>query len=164
MTPLLSNRSLYVICLQILFICSCSESKNKSLVVKQQDEKTEEGLKKAINRLIEPDENFGIPALNAIYHDDMVVIMIDENDNKNIFRKKAFKRLIASKLEGEERTKNTWAKFIHTEVNQDKGHIVVKRRVNLTDQKNELTVILDFVWEDNRWQIIRENILSQPLN
>ncbi|TGV01317.1 hypothetical protein [Flavivirga rizhaonensis] len=81
--------------------------------------------------------------------------------NKNVFRKDAFKKLIASKLEGEERTKNTWAKFIHTEVNGDTGHIVVKRRVNLTDKTSELTVILDFVWEDNRWQIIRENILSQ---
>ena len=131
--------------------------------MEQQDEKTEEGLKKAIYRLIEPDENFGIAALDSIYHDDMVVVMIDANDNKNVFRKEAFKKLIASKLEGEERTKNTWAKFIHTEINQDKGHIVVKRRVNLTEQKSELTVILDFVWEDNRWQIIRENILSHPL-
>ncbi|WP_271783853.1 hypothetical protein [Aquimarina algiphila] len=128
--------------------------------MKQQDEKTEEGLKKAIYRLIEPDENFCMASLDAIYHDDMIVIMIDQNENKTIFRKDAFKKLIASKLEGEERTKNTWAKFIHTEVNQDKGHIVVKRRVNLTEENNELTVILDFVWEDNRWQIIREVIFS----
>ena len=131
--------------------------------MREQDEKTVKGLKKAINRLIEPDENFGMDALDAIYHDDMVVVMIDENDNKNVFQKDAFKKLIASKLEGEERTKNTWAKFIHIEVNKDKGHIVVKRRINLTDQKNELTVFLDFLWLEDRWQIIRENILSRSL-
>ncbi|TMM55788.1 nuclear transport factor 2 family protein [Maribacter algarum] len=131
--------------------------------MKKQDEKTELGLKRAINRLIEPDENFGVAQLDAIYHDDMMVIMIDPNDNKTTFKKDAFKELIASKLEGEERTKNSWAKFIHLEVNEDRGHIVVKRRVNFTEEKSELIVILDFVWEDNRWQIIRENILIQPL-
>ncbi|WP_299439817.1 hypothetical protein [uncultured Aquimarina sp.] len=128
--------------------------------MKQQDEQTEKGLIKSINRLIEPDENFGLATLDSIYHNDMIVIMIDQNDNKNIFKKDEFKTLIASKLEGEERTKNTWAKFIHTEVNQDKGHIVVKRRVSLTEENNELTVILDFVWEENRWQIIREVIFG----
>ena len=132
--------------------------------MQQQDEKTEEGLKKVINRLIEPDEDFGIATLDAIYHDDMIVVMIDENDHKSIFRKEAFKKLIASKLEGDERTKNTWAKFIHIEVNKDNGHIVVKRRINLTNRINELTVILDFLWFNNRWQIIRETILSKPFN
>lgn len=129
----------------------------------QKDEKTEKGLVKAINRLIEPDEDFGIAVLDSIYHKDMIVIMIDENDRKTVFRKKAFMELISSKLQGDEGTNNTWAKFIHTEVNQDRGHIVVKRRVKLTEEKSELTVILDFVWEDNRWQITRENILSKPI-
>lgn len=137
---------------------SCNESKKQITTMKILDEKTELGLIKAINRLIEPDENFGMATLDAIYHDDMTVIMIDKNDEETIFKKDAFKKLIASRLEGEERTKNTWAKFIHTEVNQDKGHIVVKRRVNLTEEKSELIVILDFVWQDNRWQITREVI------
>jgi hypothetical protein len=137
---------------------SCNESKKQNTTMKLLDKKTELGLIKAINRLIEPDENFGMATLDAIYHDDMTVIMIDKNDDETIFKKDAFKKLVASRLEGEERTKNTWAKFIHTEVNLDKGHIIVKRRVNLTEEKSELTVILDFVWQDNRWQITREVI------
>lgn len=159
MTLSIVNRLLSVVLLSIVMF-SCNESKNKNSRMKKQDEKTELGLKKALNRLIEPDENFGIAQLDAIYHDDMIVIMIDPNDNKTIFKKEAFKKLIASKLEGEERTKNTWARFIHSEVNQDKGHIVVKRRINLTEEKSELIVVLDFVWEENRWQIIREVIFS----
>ncbi len=159
MTTLTVNRLLGVVVLSIVMF-SCNEYKNENSKMKKQDEKTELGLKKALNRLIEPDENFGIAQLDAIYHDDMIVIMVDPNDNKTIFKKEAFKKLIASKLEGEERTKNTWAKFIHSEVNQDKGHIVVKRRINLTEEKSELIVILDFVWEENRWQIIREVIFS----
>lgn len=128
--------------------------------MKLQDEKTVSGLKKALYRLIEPDENFGLETLDSIYHNDMLVIMIDEEDTKNEFRKEEFKKLIASKLEGEQRTNNTWAKFIHLEVNNDKGHIVVKRKINLTDKQKEITVILDFVWEENRWQIIREVIFT----
>lgn len=127
------------------------------------DEKTEEGLLVAINRLIEPDDNFSIATLDSIYHDDMVVIMFDEEGNKNVFNKEAFKILIASKLEDKMNKKNSWAKFLHVELNQEKGHIVVKRRVNLTETKSELTVILDFVWEDDRWQIIRENIFSHSI-
>ena len=53
---------------------------------------------------------------------------------------------------------------IYSYVNKDNGHIKVKRRVNLTDRKNELTVFLDFIWSDNLCQIIRENILSNPLD
>lgn len=157
MTLSLANR-LSTLLLVSLMMLSCNESKKQITTMKLLDEKTELGLIKAINKLIEPDESFGMATLDAIYHDDMIVIMIDKNDDETIFKKDAFKKLIASKLEGEERTKNTWAKFIHTEVNQDKGHIVVKRRVNLTEEKSELTVILDFVWEDNRWQITREVI------
>ncbi len=153
------NQTLNILLISLV-IFSCNEPKNQISYMKQQDEQTEKGLIKSINRLIEPDENFGLATLDSIYHNDMIVIMIDQNDNKNIFKKDEFKTLIASKLEGEERTKNTWAKFIHTEVNQDKGHIVVKRRVSLTEENNELTVILDFVWEENRWQIIREVIFG----
>ncbi len=127
------------------------------------DQKTEEGLVKAINRLIQPSEDFGIKDLESIYHQDMVVVMLDENNQKVVFRKEAFMQLIAAKLEEEGGKSNTWAQFLHTEVQQDQGHIIVKRRIDLLHQKSELTVILDFVWEDDRWQITRETIFSQPL-
>ncbi len=147
-----------------LLLFSCKDPKNQNQNMKHQDEQTEKGLIKAINRLIKPDKNFSLATLDSIYHDDMIVIMIDQNDNKNILKKDEFMTLIASKLEGEERTKNTWAKFIHTEVNQNNGHIVVKRRVNLTEKNNELTVILDFLWEEDHWQITREVIFTHPKN
>ncbi|MEM9363008.1 MAG: hypothetical protein AAGA43_10245 [Bacteroidota bacterium] len=126
-------------------------------------EKTEEGLLRAIKTLIEPDENFDLGTLDSIYHKDMVVIMLDQDDNKNIFKKPAFMELIGSKLKKEDRNENKWAKFFHSEVNGNKGHILVKRRNKLVQDTMELIVILDFVWEDNRWQVIREIIFSQAI-
>ena len=91
MTSSIVNRLLSVVVLSIVMF-SCNEYKNENSKMKKQDEKTELGLKKALNRLIEPDESFGIAQLDAIYHDDMIVIMIDPNDNKTIFKKEAFKK------------------------------------------------------------------------
>ncbi len=91
---LLANRSSLIILLLSLMMYSCTEPKNQVPIMKNQDQNTVEGLKQAINRLIEPDENFGVATLDEIYHDDMVVIMMDENDNKKVFRKEAFKKLI----------------------------------------------------------------------
>ena len=85
---------------------SCNNLEQNKSDLKLQDEQTEAGLILAINRLIRPDDDFSIATLDSIYHDNMVVIMTDENDNKNIFHEKAFKELIASKLEGEERNNN----------------------------------------------------------
>lgn len=135
--------------------------KNVDNSMKKENNKTEEGLLKAIKTLIEPYENFGLATLDSIYHKDMIVVMLDENDNKSTFNKPAFMELIASKLKKEDSNENKWAKFLHTEVNGNKGHIIVKRRNKLVKDTMELLVILDFVWADNRWQIIRESIFSK---
>ena len=130
----------------------------------QKDEKTEVGLKKAIGRLITPDANFGINDLDSIYHEDMVVVMIDEKDNKAVFYKEKFKHMIAKKLNTKDGQDNTWVKFHHTEIMGDKAFMVMTRKVNITGEKRKLQVSLDFVWEDMRWQITKENIYSQPLD
>lgn len=127
------------------------------------NEKTEEGLRRAIQKLITPDKDFGVKDLDEIYHDDMVIIMIDEQDNKQVYNKKEFMKIIEDKLATDERDNNTWVKFHYVEVNGDKGHTVMKRKVNLTGEKRKIHVSIDYVWEDNRWQITRENLYLQPL-
>jgi|GEM_PF-342280 len=150
--------------LAVLLIClqySCDPiEKNNDMSI---NEKTEAGLKKSIEKLIAPDDDYGIEDLDAIYHKDMIVILIDHLDNKKLFRKDEFMSMIAKKVEEKDEEDNTWVQFHHIDVTDDKGLIIMKRKVNLTGKKSQLHASIDFVWEDNRWQIIRENILSQPL-
>lgn len=128
------------------------------------DEKTEEGLKKAITRLIAPSKDYGIKDLDALYHNNMVVVMVDEKEHTAIFYKEEFKKLIAATLNAKNKQSNTWVHFHHTEINENSAFMVMKRKVNLTGEKRNLHVCLDFVWEGDRWQIIKENIYSQPLD
>lgn len=162
----------YYLRTHLLFLIVCTgahninaQSKNAKINMTHDDKKTEEGLKASLNQLINPDENFGRDELKLIYHDELVVIMIDTKDNKNVFRKPEFVALIGTKLDNKEEHKsNNWAKFHHIEVNGNKGYIIVERKLNLTGSKTKLLVAIDFVWENKRWQIIRENIYAQELN
>ncbi len=78
--------------------------------------------------------------------------------------KEAFKDLFKSKKEQGAPPLNTWAEFNHIEVIQDKGHVIVTRKVNLTGEERKLVLSIDLVWEANRWQVVREVIFSQPLS
>lgn len=150
-----------ILFLTVSLIYSCNESKTKTM--EQNNEKTEAGLKRAVQKLITPDKDFGVKDLDAIYHDDMIVIIIDDQDNKQVFNKKEFIKIIESKLKTDESENNKWVKFHHVEVNQNKGLTIMTRKVNLTGEKRKLHVSIDYVWESNRWQITREHLYSQPL-
>ncbi|WP_109299134.1 hypothetical protein [Aquimarina sp. AU474] len=120
---------------------------------------SEIGLKQTIENLIEAGTSFDVEQLDRIYHEDLQVIMIDDQEQKTITDKKSFKELFSSKKENGDPPLNTWRKFNHIEVNNNLGHVIVMRRVNLTGQERKLILSIDLIWSENRWQVTREVIL-----
>ena len=144
---------------------SNAQSQNIEIKMTHKDIKTEEGLEASLQRLITPDKDFGRDDLQEIYHEDMNVIIIDDKGSKNEFRKPTFMDLIGGKIDNrEEHKSNNWAKFHHINIEGDNGHVIVERKLNLTGTKTKLLVNIDFIWQDERWQITREVIYSQEIN
>ena len=124
----------------------------------EKNKQNKEGLMETIESLIKAGTSFDIAALDQIYHNDLQIIMINNKKDKMIADKQAFKNLFKEKLDNGDAPLNTWASYIHTEVNKDHGHIIVLRRVNLTGVEKEIIINIDLIWEDERWQVIREVI------
>ena len=120
--------------------------------------KTVEGLKLTINDLIKAGTSFDINVLDVIYHKDLKIIMLSNKSDKIIADKEAFKNVFKEKLKNGDESLNTWANFIHLAVDDNKGHVIVTRKVNLTGVEKEMVVNIDLIWENNKWQVIREVI------
>ena len=129
----------------------------------QQQMKNIEGLKESLNHLIHAEKAVDIQLFDNLYHVDMKVLMVNEDGSKMIFDKAAFMQLIEGRLKEGNIQENSSAQFNHVEVSGNLGHIAITRKVNLTGHQNKLVLSIDFVWEDNRWQITREVIFSQTI-
>jgi len=105
--------------------------------------------------------NTGI--LDEIYHDDMKVIMLSPDDEVSVSDKVAFKQVILSALRENNGSIGTWAKFHHITVDGDTAHVLVSRRNELTGADMQITLGIDLVQSQGRWQITREVILTRPL-
>lgn len=121
-------------------------------------------LKKTIEDLIKAGTTFDVEQLELIYHKELQVIMIDVGGQKMISNKESFKELFSMKRKNGEPPLNTWAEFYHIQVNDNSGHVIVNRKVNLTGEEQNLTLSIDLVWEADRWQVIREVIVAQPID
>ena len=125
------------------------------------DPRTKE-VKQAIDALIQTATTYDIETLETIYHNDLEVIMVDTDDNVNTADKAAFKGLFKSKGEAGDPPMNTWAKYHRIDVDGDKAHVLLSRKNNLSGTNMILILSIDMVYEDNRWQVMREVIFLRP--
>ena len=100
--------------------------------------------------------------LEEIYHDDMQVIMLDPGDDVSLAGKTEFQEMVRSALEANNGTIGTWAKFHHVSVDGNKAHVLISRQNELTGPDMQITLGIDLVREQNRWQITREVIVTRP--
>ncbi len=115
-------------------------------------------LKNVIKRLIKAGTTFNIEELNHIYHKDLNVIMINKNGDKTISNKEDFKRLFQVKKDNNDQPLNTWVRFNHFSTNDNKGHAILTRKVNLTGKEEKIVLSIDFIKTNTNWQVIREVI------
>ncbi|WP_420571639.1 hypothetical protein [Kordia sp.] len=122
--------------------------------------KTTTGLQEAIEILIKAGTSFDLEKLDQLYHTDLQIIMFDVEKQKLLADKTAFMQMFEMKKAAEEQDLNTWAAIHHVQVNDNKGVVILDRKVNLTGTENLINLVIDFVWENDRWQVTREVILT----
>lgn len=119
-------------------------------------------VRQAIDDLIQTATTYDIKTLERIYHDTLHVVMIDNEYNVNTANKEAFKGLFASKRDAGDPPMNTWAKFHSIEVEASKAHVLLSRKNDLSGTNMDLTLSIDLIHEDGRWQVTREVIFLAP--
>ncbi|RKR07984.1 hypothetical protein CLV91_2749 [Maribacter vaceletii] len=122
----------------------------------------EEKIEQVIDDLIQTATTYDISKLDNIYHDKLKVVMIDIDDNVNIADKETFKNIFKSKKEAGDPPMNTWAKYHKIDVDGTNAHVLLSRKNNLSGVNQILTLSIDLLFEDNRWQVIREVIFLRP--
>jgi len=119
-------------------------------------------VQQAMDDLIQTATSYDIDELDRLYHDNMTVTMINTNDELSTANKEDFKALFRAKRDAGDPPMNTWAKYHSIEVNGDSAHVLLSRKNDLSGQDMILTLSIDFVNEDDRWQVIREVIFLRP--
>lgn len=119
-------------------------------------------VRAAVDELIATATSYDVDTLERIYHDKLSVIMIDTDHNVNLADKAAFKGLFASKRAAGDPPMNTWAKYHRIDVDGDTAHVLISRKNDLSGTNMDLMLSMDLVFEDARWQIMREVIFLRP--
>ena len=119
-------------------------------------------VKQTIESLINAGSTYKIDELDKIYHEDLHVVMVDEDDHVSIAKKEDFKNIFKAKLDAGAEPMNTWSKIHHIEADDQKAHVLVCRENDLNGHNLLLFLSIDLVFEDHRWQVIREVIFLRP--
>lgn len=125
-------------------------------------DRTEAGLRATIEALIDAGTSGDLSGLERIYHPDMKILMIDPAGTLTRFDKPKFMEMLASTMQDTNPDDHKWARFDAIEVNQEHGHVLITRKVPLAGDKAMLTLSIDLLDEDDRWQVTREVIVIQP--
>ena len=118
----------------------------------------EQAAKNVIDDLIKAGTSFDIKALDQIYHDSLSVMFIDTNGQVNLMNKKETKELFEKKRADGSAHLNTWARYDLISANEQSAHILISRKVNLTGSEQSITLSIDLLYTDQRWQVMREVI------
>lgn len=116
------------------------------------------GVRATIESLIDAGTTADISALKNIYHRDMQILMLDESGAVQRFDKPGFITMLEGSIGTTKADENRWADFHVVDETEAHGHVLITRKVTLGGQKKVLTLSIDLLREDDRWQVSREVI------
>lgn len=120
------------------------------------EEKSENTLKEAVKTLIKAGTTYDVQQLELTYHKNLKVFMVDENGQSNMLDKSTVLHMFQSKKDNGDTPLNDWMNFSNIELDDELGHTIITRKVNLTGKEQTFVFSIEWVWEDNRWQVSRE--------
>ncbi|WP_299076743.1 hypothetical protein [uncultured Ruegeria sp.] len=117
-------------------------------------------VKETLDGLIHGVSGHSFEVLDKLYHRDMqTYVLLNDGtlmrNDKNGFMAFIKDNMCALKDE------NPWVKYHLVEADDTHGHIVVSRKNNATGRYQLISLSIDFVLEDGRWQITREIIMTR---
>lgn len=116
-------------------------------------------LRRTMENLIQSASSQNFEILDRMYHDDMKIFMCAPGGVVHQSNKEQFTAQVIAKTQ-ERDEPMTWANFHFVEADEKHGHVVVSRKINLTGEMQTITLSIDLIHEDGRWQITREVIAT----
>jgi hypothetical protein len=117
-------------------------------------------VKATLDALINGVSEHGLEVLDLTYHADMQIYMMQGSETLIRNDKSGFMAYIATVMGEAVGDHNVWARYHLVEADDKNAHILISRKNNLTGKEEIVTLSIDFIFEDGRWQIIREVILT----
>lgn len=125
-------------------------------------DKSAAGVRATIEALMSAGTQGDLSGLNQIYHEDMQILMLDEQGELMRFDKNSFMRMIADTVRGSDPADHKWAQFNAVDADENRGHVLITRKVPLAGDRKKLTLSIDLEFQDDRWQVMREVIFVRP--
>lgn len=125
-------------------------------------DKTEDTLRARIEELMNAGVNANLEELDNIYHDDLKIMMLSIDGQFMTLDKPSCLVMLNDTFKDANPEDHKWVKFHTINVSGDKGHVLVSRKIPLGGAKMMIDLSIDLVFEDNRWQVIREVNFGRP--
>lgn len=117
-------------------------------------------VKSTLDGLINNVSGHSFEVLDRVYHRDMRTYLLVDGDALMQNDKDGFMAHVQESM-GQATDPDPWARYHLIEADDSRGHVLISRRNNVTGRKQLVTLSIDFVLEDDRWQISREVIMSR---
>jgi len=124
---------------------------------------TNQAIRAAMDHLIDRATHFDVDALQTIYHKDFHTTLIMPDNTVNTYDKEEF--IAHFKKQGEEADSplNPWAEWHDFHVLNDSAVCVLSRKHSgMNGEEVKLLCNIEFRFEENRWQVLREQIFLRP--
>ena len=117
-------------------------------------------VKETLDGLIHGVSGHSFEVLDNLYHRDMQTYILLNDGTLMRNDKNGFMEFIKHNM-GALKDDNPWVKYHLVEADDTHGHIVVSRKNDATGRYQLISLSIDFVLEDGRWQITREIIMTR---
>ena len=125
-------------------------------------EKTTEALQAKLQDLMKYGVTANLEELDRIYHEDLVVMDLSIEGRLISLKKQEVLGKLKEVFKDEAPEDNMWSKIHSLTVSGDRGHVLISRKIPLGGPKMHIELSIDFVFEDDRWQVMREVNFSRP--
>ena len=125
-------------------------------------EKTTEALQAKLQDLMKYGVTANLEELDRIYHEDLVVMDLSIEGRFISLKKQKVLGMLKEVFKDETPEDNMWSKIHSLTVSGDRGHVLISRKIPLGGPKMHIELSIDFVFEDDRWQVMREVNFSRP--
>ena len=125
-------------------------------------ENTADALHAKVQDLIKYGVSANLEELDKIYHEDLVVMDLNNEGRLISMKKQDVLGMLAHVFKGTNPEDHMWSKVHSLTASGDRGHVLIARKIPLGGPQMYIDLSIDFVFEDGRWQVIREVNFSRP--
>lgn len=110
-----------------------------------------------VNELIYAGCNYELENLQRMYHDDLVIIILNKDGTVTSLNKEQNQQFFASKKESGAPAMSMEVEFKYIEVNKAEANVIVVRHIDLFETVDLVYFSLFLRRENNIWKVYREN-------